>query len=345
MATLRDIDKFMEWDPSLRIYKPVFWRRNLLPYQMGFVESDVPFGRPFTIPAAGGLAPPVHFKQPYSSVEGLDDNLGNPLAIQSIVFADSTDGTAAADFAVMLKEVGETREFMNREVHIRTIAGTAQQVGLLREPYFFMSQHTIQAQFRKIAGGAVNIRMYLNGAQYYPWDPNFLLKPKDKEEIVARIRAWINRRRYVSPYWLTTDTPVALGANATGDFPAKVGDDGHFECFGLTAVATGNFSLELSEVKTKQTLMNGAITQTNGIGNARFPTIFFQSYVVPAGYRLNCRLTDLSGAPNAIWLTMFGRKVFVPFRRIEEVIRKTGSVITGVQTMVDTPTPMVPKPI
>lgn len=345
MATLRDIDKFIEWDPGLRIYKPVFWRRNLLPYQLGFVETDVAFNQPFTIAAAGTPTRPVHFKQPYSSVEGLDSNLGNPLAIQSIVFADSTDGTANADFTVMLKEIGESREFMNREVHIRTIAGTAQQVGLLREPYFFPSQHTIQAQFRKIAGGAVNMRMYFNGAQYYPWDPNFMLKPKDKGEIMSRIEAWMHRRRYISPYWLTTDVPVALGANATGDFQAKVGDDGHFEVFGLTAVATGNFDLEVSEVKTKQTLMNGAITQTNGIGNARFPTIFFKSYLVPAGYRLNCRITDLSGAPNAIWLTMFGRKVYVPFKRLEEVLGQSQPVITGVRTMVDSPTLMVPKPI
>ena len=345
MATLRDIDKYIEWDPAMRIYKPIFWRRNLLPYQLGFTENDVPFGAPFTIPAAGANAPPVHCLQQYSSVEGLDGNLGNPLAIQNLVFEDSTDGTANADFAVRIKEMGEVREFMNREVHVRTIFGTAQQPAMLREPYFFVSQHALQFNFRKIAGGATNIRIALNGAQYYPWDPTFMLKPQDKQEIVSRIEAWLHRRRYVSPYWLTTDTEVNLGANATGNFQAKVGDDGHFEMFGLTAVATGNFSLSISEVKTKQTIMNGAITQVNGIGNARFPNIFFRSYLVPAGYRLNCEITDLSGAPNAVWLTMFGRKLFVPFRRLEEVTALTKPVVTGVKTFVDTPTPMVPAPI
>jgi hypothetical protein len=140
---------------------------------------------------------------------------------------------------------------------------------------------------------------------------------------------------------------VALGANATGDFQAKIGDDGHFEAFGINAVSTGNFSLEILEIKTKQTLMNGAITQTNGIGNARFPGLFFKPYLIPAMYRLNFRVTDLSGAPNTIWLTMFGRKIFAEFKQLKQVVGKSQSrpLPYAPKTFVDMATPMIPKPI
>ncbi len=340
MATLRDIYKFIEWDPGLRIYKPVFWRRNMLPSWLSFDAADTVL--PLTIPAAApGIGVTSVFKQTYSSVEGLDANLGTPFAVQNLMFADSTDGTAAADFTVTLKEVGEAREFMNRPHHVRNICGVSQTPAILREPYLFISQHNIQARFEKISGGATTMRMYLGGAQYYPWDPNFMVRPDQKKLMTDRLRRWMNRRKYVSPYWLTTDIDANLNANQTANFRGKIGDDGHFEVYGLTAVATGNFGLSISEVKTKQTIMNGAITQTNGIGTANFPAIFFKPYLVPAGYQLNFEITDLTGAPNTVFLTLFGRKVFARIQDVRDVLRSTEPI----PTMVDIPTPMIPKPI
>jgi len=350
MATLRDVNQYVEFDPALRIYKPVFWRRNMVHRWLMFDESDVPWNTNFTIPAAPALAPPVAWKQPYSSVVGLDPSLGTPLLVQSLVFFSHSsagppyaENTAASNYTVRLKEVGEARDLMNRECHVRTIFGTGQLPAVLREPFFFGSQHNLQAQFRKIAGAAVDCRHFLVGSQFYPYDPNFMIKPQDRHQMYERIRAWRERAKIITPYWLTTDTEVDLLANATGNFQAKVGDDGHFEAFGITAVSTGNFSLTISEVKTKQTLSNGAITRNNGIGNATLPYIFLKSYLVPSGYRLNFEITDLSGAPNSIYLTMFGRKIYAPFRQLEEIVKPSAPNV--VPTMVDQATKMIPKPI
>jgi hypothetical protein len=336
MAALGDIDKFIKWDPAYKLYRPVFWRRNMLPSWLTFEEADAIL--PFTIAAAGTPTRAVTVEQKYSSVEGLDANLGTPFLTESLVYEDSTDGTAAADWTIRLREVGEVREFMNRENHVRCIAGTAQQPAIFREPYMFLSQHNVSVQLAKVAGGATNIRMGYWGMQYYPWDPEFLARPDQKAEIVSRLKKWVNRRKYVTPYWLTTDVPVSLAGNGTGDFRCKLGNDAQFEAYGVCAVSTGNFEMIVSEVKTKQTIMNGAITRDNGIGDARFPMIFPEPYLIPAGCYLEVTLTDLSGAPNDIFLTFFGRKIFAPIRDAIKVERETRVVVP---TMADEPTPTV----
>lgn len=339
MALLRNIDKYVQWDERRKMYVPVYWRREILPNWMYFDFSDVGAAAA-VIPAAGTPSAPFTFKQPYTSVGGLDENLGTPFEVRSIVFADTVEGTPAANFQVLLKEVGETREFMNRRCHVRTIFGTAQTPALLREPFMFKSQHNVSCQFFKIAGGATAAKVYLVGAQYAPWSPEFMAKKRSHTELVDIVRKWYKRRNYVTPYWLTTDEDVTLAGNASGEFFAKIGDDGHFEAFTLTAVSTGNFEIDISEPKTKQTLMNGLITQTNGIGNANFPTLLASAYLVPAGYRLRFFIRNLTGAENNIFITLSGRKIWVPFKSPQGRVVENFSV----PTPADTPTQMVPSP-
>jgi len=199
--------------------------------------------------------------------------------------------------------------FMNQPVHIRTLAGSAQLPCWLREPYMFPSQHVIQAQFANLSGVAVNTRMFLDGAQYYTWSPALQRNSAAKELLVAGLKKWQQRRPYVTPFWLTTDTPIALTAGQTANFNSKIGDDGHVELFTLMAVSTGTFGFSVQEVKTKQTLMNGIVTGTNAAGNAQYPCILATPYLVPAGYNLQYTVWDLSGAPNNIYLTWQARKI------------------------------------
>lgn len=342
MSNLRNINKYIVWDQRRQQYVPHYWRKEILPSWIGFDPSgtNVTQAGVLTVVGGGGSTPPADFKQPYSSVEGLDRNFGQPFEIRSLLFADSTDGQAAADWTVMLREVGEVRQFMNNPVHIRTLAGSAQNPYLLREPYFFLSQHSIQAQLNKTSAGNVNVRMFLAGAQYYPWSPEFMRRKMNESKIRGLIGRWLERRKYITPFWLTTEQTVNLGANATGTFFLKVGDDGHFEGFTLTSVQTGNFAWEISEPKTNQTLMNGLATQTNSLGDSFFPTLLPTAYFVPSGYRLRLTITDLSGAPNEIFFTMGGRKLYVPMKDIEDV-----KMDTAVPTPADTPSEMVPAPL
>ena len=341
MAILRDTSKFFYWDAARRMYVPYYRNKEILPSWMGFSEQDPRVANGvFTVLAAPGNTAPTYFSQPYSSVEGLDENLGTPFEVQNLIFADSTNGTAAANFTVLFTEIGDTRQLMNFPCHIRTIAGTALQPAILREPMIVPSRHVIQAVFTKIAGGATNIRMALGGRQYFPWAPEFLRYKSEGEDLKGRIRAMMERRLTVSPFWLTTDGPMVLGGGAQADFLLKPGNDAQFEAFAIAAVSTGAFAWSLEDAKTFSTLMNGQVTSVNATGNALFPTIFSTPYVLPADKRFRLRVLDLSGNPNTIWFTIWGRKIYAPFMEMRDALAET-----SVPTMADQQALLVPAPM
>jgi hypothetical protein len=340
MSLLRNINKYVEWDEQRKMFVPRYWRKEILPFTMYFDSTDLN-NVDVPVPAAGIATPPFTMKERYDSLEGLDQNLGTPFEVRNLMFTDTTDGTDVSNVTVLMKEVGEVRQFMNRPIHIRTIAGPATTPLLLREPFMFKSQHNVSIQFQKVSGGPTTLRFYLDGVRYYPWSPEFMAKPQAHRDLTNIIRAWYKRRNYVTPFWLTTDTPVELDANGTAQFFSKIGDDGHVELFTYAAVSDGNFRIEISEPKTKQTLMNGEITQRNGIGTANFPTLLPSSYLLPAGYRLRYVITDLSGAPNQIFWTMGGRKIFAPFVGATPGFYRR----TAVPTPADSPALIVPSPV
>ncbi|NDQ57332.1 MAG: hypothetical protein GZ088_09705 [Acidipila sp.] len=313
---------------------------------------DTDSALPISVPVSPGT-PPLTIFQPYSSVNGADQGFGTPFEMRSLIFQDDVDGTAAANFTVMLKEVGEAREFMNNPVHIRTIAGSGQFPAILREPYMFLSQHNVSAKFVKVAGPTTQMRFYAAGAQYYPWSPTLIQYPADKRELLKLLSQWMNRRKSVTPFWLTTDnvpqdglTPpgsVTIPAGAgTGKFQttAKIGDDGHFEAYGWCAVSTGKFALDLVETKTKQTLMNGQVSNVNSVGSSFLPTLFPSPYLIPAGYRLRWNFLNLTAAPNLVFFTLFGRKIYAPISQVAETLQRT-----AVPTPADSPTMLVPSPL
>jgi hypothetical protein len=348
MSLLRNIDKFLRWDAEKKQFVPYYWRRNVLPSWLGYDPADLnQVNGLVTVNAAGVMTPPVSFQQPYWSVNGADEGVGTPFEVRSLVYASHSTGappfaenTATANYTVVMQEVGQARQFMNNPVHIRCLAGTAQLPALLREPYYMQSKHSLSVQFAKVAGAAVGVRFYLVGAQFYPWDPEFRQYPNNKKALLTLLRRWEKRKQYVSPYWLVPEQNVNLLANATGNFFLKVGDDGHFEGFTITAVSTGNFGWELSEPKTQQTIMNGQVTQTNGVGTALFPTLLPTPYLVPAGYRLRLTITDLSGAPNQVFFTIAGRKIYAPLKDVGDVMQST-----VVPTPADVESQIVPKPL
>lgn len=352
--SVRTIDDFVRWDPRTQRYITFNWRRQILPSWLTFSPTDTTL--PLTVAAAPALTKLVSMVQPYTSVEGMDMNCGTPFEVRSLLFEDDTDGTANANFTVMMREMGEVRNFMNAPIHVRCMFGTGQFPAVLREPYMFLSQHNIQFQFQKISGGAINMRAYLAGAQYFTWASDLIKYPQAKQEIVTLIRKWQKRRQYITPFWLTPDTPgnvfnlvngvqagISVPAGSTVDCFTKIGDDGHFEAFGFTQVSTGNFNIEIMEVKTRQTLMNGSVTATNAGGDARLPMIFPSAYLFPAGMQLRFRITDQSGATNIVFPTLFGRKIYAPFVDVSKLQRFMNKI--PVPTPADTPTPMVPKPL
>jgi hypothetical protein len=327
-----DVDKFFHWNPEMQRFSPQWWRADMQPAWLYF---DNPSANPFAVNAAPAQTPAGTFRVYYSSNQGADNWLGNPLEIRNLLFADSTDGTPNANWSVMLRQIGQTRELSNFPIHVRTMFGTAQFPALLKEPLFMASQDILQCNLQKLAGGATNVRLYLGGCEYYTWSPDLLSFPEARQHVHGRVRKWMNRSRYIHPYWVTTDTPVVLGANANTTVTIRPGESSQFEAFTMACISTGNFGLEMKEVKTGTSIMNGQITQTNALGNALLPTLLPCKYLIPGGHYFSLRIEDLSGAPNTIYLTIAGRKIYAPIKEVREVLEDTRVVPTPADRQFD----------
>lgn len=327
MDYFRAIDNYAKLDARTGRVTINAWRRQVLP---SFLYFDLQDGA-VTINAVGGaVTAPVAFKQKYFSTGGMDEGVGTPFEIKNIWMDDSGEYTNS-NYSIELRDLGEMRKFMPRPVHIKTLAGFSSASALganlmdsyparLREPYMFFSQHQIQVLYAALSGGPYTARLFLEGAQYYPYA---LLQSPSKARMVEHLKQWEQRKRYVWPYWLTTDEDVSVGANASVDAQMTIGGDAHFEAFQWAAVSTGDFWFEATNPRTGQTIMNGKVHSTAGVGTSQLPTILPVSWLLPKSDAIRFTFTDLSGSTNQIWFTIAGRMINAPLKEVPQVLQDT----------------------
>lgn len=281
------------------------------PFALGIDVQDANT-LPFTINPAGTPTSPCHW---YWKL--IERRYNSPLLGTHIVFEDSVDGTANADFSVRLLDESGMRWYMNNPVHVLCMAGTAQTPFYLDEPLIMPAATKTSIYCRKIAGQSITtMRMVLHGLNYYPPTPD-----------PARIARWLARRRFVYPYWLGVCDGslgfdvggVSLAAGATAQVNVNI-EDGHFEAHKLMAWATYDFFVEIVEMRSLTTLWNGRISQTAGIGSANYPCEFDAPFLLPKGAQL--RVTIQNGSANyanSVFLCMFGRNIIANFGQQDEV--------------------------
>ena len=231
------------------------------------------------------------------------------IMLENLVFEDSSDGTASNNCSIKLTDSGYNRDLMAYPLHMRAIFGTAQLPGVFYEPLILQANGNIRAQIQKISGGSVNLRPYLVGTEFF-----------DEDKRV--VNALLERKKFVSPFWLTPDnvTLISLAGNASANYISQNGR-GHFQASSIVAISSGNFSLELLETKTNRTIMNGAISQTNGIGNANYPHEFKTPFTIPRGFDTRWKITNLTGSTNNIYVALAGKMYECPLRHIPQVER------------------------
>lgn len=267
--------------------------RGLKPYWTSF--SDKSTRLPYTLAANTTIPSPLTVQGPRNN----PDYAANQC--EYMVYADATDGDNSA-FTIQLKDFCG-RELMNRPCHIRTVAGSAQQPALLYEPLFIKARETMWVQLQKLTAGEASIFWYLPGVLYTP--QNAIPNQKEIEEYVQKRTEY---RKYVYTYWQTTEQDVVLSANAVRQqFDIMMGET--FEAFNITSVSTGAFNFRLTDVRSGQELMNGAINNLNGIGNAQNPMIFDEPYLIMQGSRLRFSFDNLTADNNTIYITMQGRRI------------------------------------
>jgi hypothetical protein len=129
----------------------------------------------------------------------------------------------------------------------------------------------------------------------------------------------MDERQYLSvPYWYTLDRATTLGGvtvapGATVQETITIGRDHHFQIFQLSAVSTGVFDINIVDSQRGESLIsapqdvNYAIGSELILGNGNFPFRFHEPRLIQTGQRLVVTLTDRSGAPNLIHVTLGGR--------------------------------------
>lgn len=206
---------------------------------------------------------------------------------------------------IFINYPGKRMNLMNREIHMDTIARDGDRPFILSETLWIPAIRNINVTFRDLGPGS-DVRFSIHGRRWYHYEA-----PQD---LAWKIQDYAQRRERSSLYFLTTDDPVVLAANQTLEFTASIPDDGDFEWFKSSFVSTGAFTLRIRDAQTGRELMNGPVRQNLLAGDGNFPFILFEPYLVRRSLRLRLEFTDLTGAPNTIFWTMTGRRIYYETR-------------------------------
>ena len=212
---------------------------------------------------------------------------------------------------ITLFDPGTSRFLMNREIHIDTIVSGLSGAGGQRpfiwpESYFFNVEdagRSVITQFRDLSGQQNDIRFMLEGRRFYT--------KESPPEIYQKMYEYFGRKERTNVYFLTTDLPVALPAATTETIAtARVTDEADMEIFKIAAVADGPFEWTIRDTGTGRILSNDFTTNTQRTGTAEFPFIFVEPLLVERNYQLQINFRNLSGAPNNVFFTMIGRRLY-----------------------------------
>lgn len=118
----------------------------------------------------------------------------------------------------------------------------------------------------------------------------------------------------VMPYWygfknLTADGN-ALTASGTGNNSIKITAEAAFLATDVRVVSTGSFRIFARIDSSDRQLMNSSQHINNVAGTAQRPGFLAKPLLLPANTTISFDLTDISGAPNEVELTMNGYKIY-----------------------------------
>lgn len=342
MREANAVDPYIRINPQSHMLEPAWMWRDVLPFGLG---PDPAYQSGY-INIANDNPVTVSYKLPHaSSLGGFE--VGNPLLINEISFNEVTQTTATADLTVKMTDYGDQRQFMNYPIHIRTFAGSGQLAARLSENLFMPTRHQMSLTFQRTNASVATHRftMFLHGKYFDTYSSNIQSHPQDYQEMLALVNKYLERRKYVFPYWMTTEGgSVLVPANQTVVVDSMVGDEGHFEATHiLRAYAGGDptaqpFEVSITNPQTRQAYMNGTIHSMH-IGDALNPQPLPAKMMIPAGQIIRFTITDLSGDDNRVYLTLRGSKIRSEFKSIEQVNKELG-ITTPVP-----PQPVYPPPI
>ena len=222
-------------------------------------------------------------------------------------------GTSTGAYVLNFYDVGKNRLLQNRPVHSSTIVGSAQRPFVLPENYFFNvgdSQRVLRCQLIDISGVSNTIRLALHGRRFYHKEAD--------PDVAMKMRAVFGDGERTYSYFLvpnecdqTTGLPPTLPAlgKLTLTMQSDAGADTELKKLMAASTTGGAFTVTIFDRAKNKFLMNDVVVNQEMFGNAEFPFIFADSFLLERQKYLFFYLTDLSGSPNVVYLTAAGRRL------------------------------------
>lgn len=220
-------------------------------------------------------------------------------------------GVSTGAYSLKFFDVGRSRELQNRPIHSSLIVGSAQRPFKLPEPYFLNvgdSQRVVKCQILDLSGQSNTIRLAIYGRRLYhkEADPDVSVAMTDQVGDGDKPYSYFLAPEENDP---TTGAGVVVPANGTRKFTFQSDAHSDTEITKWMGISTGPFTvLEFDNSKNKF-LMSDVVHSDNAFGNAEFPFIPADSFLLERQKYLIMTVKDISGNPNTVTLAAAGRRL------------------------------------
>lgn len=216
--------------------------------------------------------------------------------------------TGAARVYLLIRDGKSEQGLMNGACHIDTIFGSAQKPYYLPEGLYIDEGRALKVVITDLTGFQNNVRLLMNTQRYLN-----IVSDANLEKAKERLKA---REFLTLPYFYTFDNgPVTLTALGTSTQSISLLPNFHFQLFQLTSVSTGLFTLDIIDGNTGSSLFDAPqgthFEVSSGLvcGNGNYPFKLHEPRLYMASQKIIVKLTDRSGAPNTVHLTLGGRNI------------------------------------
>ena len=220
-------------------------------------------------------------------------------------------GTSTGAYVVTFFDVGKQRNLMNIPIHSSNIVGSGQRPFKLPEPYFFnvgSSQRNMQCTIRDISGLPNTVRLSIYGRRFYTNEAD--------PDVAVEIRKNLGEGERAYTYFLaplegdaTTGAPPACPALGVQNLTLQSDAGSDTELTKVMMASTGPFTARILDHSKNKFLQSDVVHSNMMFGNAEFPFIFADSFLLERQKFMIFQITDLSGAPNTIYIAGAGRRL------------------------------------
>lgn len=189
---------------------------------------------------------------------------------------------------------------------------------MMPEPIIMDANTDVQATLDpNFQTGELNRYPYFHGRQYYYNN--------------ARRARLLERKRYISPFWLLPEIDITLTANQTVKYTVKVAQ-GHFRGLQLQLYGGSAFTLRITDVLRRQEISNTAIVHGGLAANAetvgRYPRWLACPYLLPQGSVLTFELTNLAATENQVGVALAGQMLYCPLKEVQSMLKDLAKPFT-----------------